>query len=211
MNTRYYDKGYSLLHWATEIEAICPKCSCVGVISGTPYWKEWKATFFCQSCSHSLKTERDEWQGPMLGIGHRPCSHCGNKWVRAEMSYENSSMIKTNASKGACLKCKTVNEVQLTFTHAKPVDHAIDPFFGLELALKFDTRYGTVWAYGADHLEELKQYTSAQLREGNGMKWSYFTRLPKWLKTSKNRELVLKAIGKLEKRLVTKLTTDKHQ
>ncbi|WP_444885826.1 hypothetical protein [Microbulbifer sp. PSTR4-B] len=203
MNTRYLDEGFPLLHWATEIEAVCPKCNEVGVISGNPYWKDWRATFLCHGCSHSLQTDRDGWHGPVLGMGRRPCGTCGHQWVRVEKVFDDASKINGESTKSKCPQCKSENKVSLKFTRTEPTDHAIDPFFGLELALKEDTRHGTVWAYGATHLEQLKLYTSAQLREGDGTKWSYFTRLPKWLKTSKNRKMVLKAISKLEKRLIT--------
>jgi phage FluMu protein Com len=204
MSTRYIDQGYPLLYWATEIEAICPKCGEVGVIKGNPHWKEWSATFMCCNCSHSLKTERDGWCGPVLGIGKRPCGFCGFKWVRVENEYEVASTIKRKEAKAKCPQCKSDNIVSLEFIRNKPTDHAIDPYFGLELALKENTRHGTVWVYGANHLEQLKKYISAQLREGDGTKWSYFTRLPKWLKASKNREMVLKSISKIEKRLITR-------
>lgn len=203
MSTRYVDKGYPLLYWATDIEAVCPECNGVGVIDGNPYWRDWRATFLCHSCSHSLKTDRDSWHGPVLGTGRRPCGSCGHKWVHFEKIFDDARTAKSEMANTRCPQCKSENIVSLDFIHAKPVDNAIDPFFGLDLALKEDTRHGTVWVYGAPHLEQLKRYTSAQLRESNGMKWSYFTRLPKWLKISKNRELVLKAISKLEKRLIT--------
>ncbi|WP_212748233.1 hypothetical protein [Pseudoalteromonas sp. S1727] len=124
--------------------------------------------------------------------------------MHVEKVFDDASKVMGDSAKSKCPQCKSENEVSIKFTRSEPVDHAIDPFFGLELALKENTRHGTVWAYGATHLQQLKLYTAAQLREGDGTKWSYFTRLPKWLKTSKNRELVLKAITKLEKRLITK-------
>ena len=204
MSTRYLDKGFSLLYWATEIEAVCPKCDGVGIINGNPYWREWRAAFLCQSCSHSLTTDRDCWHGPLLGQGRRPCGSCGHKWVRVEKLFAEASKVNKEYANAKCPQCKNYNEVPLKFTRTEPDDHAIDPFLGLELALKEETRHGTVWVYGAKHLEQLKLYIAADLREGDGTKWSYFTRLPKWLKTSKNRDLVLKAIAKLEKRLITK-------
>ena len=206
MNTRYFDEGFPLLHWATEIEAICPKCNGVGIVNGNPYWRDWRATFMCHCCSHSLKTDRDGWLGPILGIGRRPCGSCGHQWVRIEKHFDNASKVKSEVSNTKCPQCKSENEVLLKFTRTEPIDHAIDPFFGLELALKEDTRHGTVWAYGAKHLEQLKLYIAAQLRESSGTKWSYFTRLPQLLKSSKNRELGLKAISKLECRLITKVS-----
>ncbi len=204
MSTRYIDEGYPLLHWATSIEAVCPKCGGVGVIDGNPMWRDWRATFLCHSCSHSMKTERDGWHGPVLGMGNRPCRSCGHKWVRAEKEFEDPSKIKSESSNTKCPQCNSENEVALEFTRTEPSDHAIDPFFGLELVLKEPTRHGTVWVYGAEHLKHLKEYTAAQHRVASGTKWSYFTRLPKWVKSAKNREAILKAVTKLERRLITR-------
>ena len=203
MSTRYMDEGYPLLHWATEIQAKCPKCKSDGLVKGNPSWKDWRATFFCCNCSHSLKTEKDAWLGPLLGSGKRPCGKCGHQSVLVETIFEDAYKVKSDTAISKCPQCKAENDVPLTFTKAEPLDHAIDPFFGLELSLKEDTRHGTVWVYGSAHLEQLKLYTSAQLREGSGTKWSYFTRMPKWLKSAKNRSLILKSLSKLEKRLIT--------
>ncbi len=158
----------------------------------------------CHSCSHSMKTETAGWHGPVLGMGMRPCRSCGYKWVVIEREYDDASKIKSEQAKTKCPQCNSENELSLEFTRTEPKDHGIDPFFGLELALKAQTRHGIVWAYGAEHLHNLKQYTAAQLRVSSGTKWSYFTRLPKWLKSSKNRSVVLKAINKLEQQLITR-------
>jgi len=204
MSNRYFDEGFPLLHWATEIETICPKCGLPGVVNGNPNWKQWEGRFLCHSCSHSMKTNRDGWHGPVLGLGKQPCSKCGHKWVHAEKKFDDVSQLISEYAKSNCPKCNFQNDVLLEFVRTEPEDHAIDPFFGLNLALKESTRYGTVWVYNAEHLSQLKLYISAQLREGNGTKWSYFTRLPKWLKSAKNRALVLKAISKLDRRLITR-------
>jgi len=204
MSTRYVDEGYPLLHWATEIEAICPQCGGVGIIHGNPHWKDWHATFMCQKCSHSMKTKRDPWHGPVLGVGKKPCGSCGYKWVRLEKKFDDIASVKKESTSAPCPHCNADNVVPLKFTRTEPADHAIDPFLGLRLALIENTRHGVVWVYGADHLDHLKRYISAQLREGTISKWSYFSRLPTWIKAAKNREMVLKAIKKLEARLITK-------
>ncbi|WP_196808440.1 hypothetical protein [Dickeya chrysanthemi] len=204
MVKRYVDRGFPLLYWATEIEALCPKCGSAGVINGNPSWRERWAIFSCQYCGHSLKTERDGWHGPVVGHSRRPCGQCGYQWVTKAVSFKNYAAIKKSTTKAKCSKCNSLNELTLSFLYAEPAYHAIDPFFGLELALKEDTRYGTVWVYSAEHLMHLKGYVSARVRENHTMNSSYFSRLPAWIKSYKNREMVLKVIKKLEKRLITK-------
>lgn len=134
----------------------------------------------------------------------RPRGHCGHKWVLAEELYKTPRDIVGTIKASQCSECKKDSHVDSKFYRKEPEDHAIDSIFGLELALKETTRHGTVWVYGKPHLNELKQYIEAKLREGVTEEWSYFSRLPTWLKSAKNREIVLKAILKLEKRLVNK-------
>jgi hypothetical protein len=161
MSTRYLDQGFPLLHWATEIEAICPKCNCVGVVNGNPYWRDWRATFLCHGCSHSLKTDRDGWHGPVLGMGRRPCGTCGFQWIHVEKVFDDTSKVMSDSVKSKCTQCKSENEVSLKFTRSEPVDHAIDRFFGLELALKEDTRHGVLSHTGRSNIMFFANRTSS--------------------------------------------------
>jgi hypothetical protein len=62
-----------------------------------------------------------------------------------------------------------------------------------------------LWAYNPEHLAWLKAYVSSGLRERTEdpeFGWrnaSLSSRLPKWLKSAKNRDEVIKAIERLEK------------
>lgn len=57
-------------------------------------------------------------------------------------------------------------------------------------------------AYNLDHLDFLESYVAADLRirEPNINK-SLVSRLPQWIKSAKNREEILRCIGKLRSRL----------
>lgn len=76
-----------------------------------------------------------------------------------------------------------------------------DPCFGYLLWLRSETSKGIVWAYNMRHLTLLHSYIQAQVRERHRMvTWrnrSIFARLPRWMKSSKNRELVLRHLNKL--------------
>lgn len=201
MNTRYTDAGYPLLYWAKDILVVCPKCRQDARIKGNPSWKEWAAELFCAHCGYNCKTtaKTESWQGNFTASGQRPCCSCGHKWVRLNKTISAPSHLLAETMNTRCQNCQTINKVPVTYSRAIPADHAIDPFFGLELALKTPTRHGTVWVYGMPHLQELKCYTTASLRENStaSPNSSYFSRLPAWIKSAKNRELVLKALDKL--------------
>ncbi|MFD7879100.1 hypothetical protein ACFV5G_34250, partial [Streptomyces sp. NPDC059766] len=68
------------------------------------------------------------------------------------------------------------------------------------LWLETTTRHGTIWAYNLEHLDLLRRFVAASLRERapwyeHGRKMTYVARLPAWIKSAKNRDEVLRAIA----------------
>ncbi|MFE5688378.1 hypothetical protein [Streptomyces sp. NPDC056512] len=83
---------------------------------------------------------------------------------------------------------------------------AIDPYFGLPLWLQAETRHGWLWAYNPEHLELLRQFVQAPLRErapwdAQVKKMTLVARLPTWIKSAKNRSEVLRAIDRIRSTL----------
>ncbi len=197
---RFVDEGYSLLQWADRIDVLCPKCNSHSmVIKGRD---KSPTSFYCESCFHTMSSSSENWKGPVLGIGRKRCNDCGYKWVIVEKEYKDISAVKSPEEPKTCEQCSAVNIIHLKFVRSKPLDNGIDPYFGLDLWFKSSCRYGSIWCYNREHLSVLKSYVSAQLRENSWCKWSYFTRLPKWIKASKNRETVLKTISQLENKKI---------
>lgn len=79
-----------------------------------------------------------------------------------------------------------------------------DPCFGYPLWLQASCCGDTLWAYNRSHLEFLRKFVSATRRnrikdpEHGWSNKSLASRLPKWIQIAKNRNAVLKAIGRLE-------------
>jgi hypothetical protein len=80
----------------------------------------------------------------------------------------------------------------------------LDPYFGLPLWLQGNFRGRVLWAYNAAHLRLIEAYVGASLREHRrreGLGWhnrSLVNRLPKWLKSGKNRDGLLRVISRLK-------------
>lgn len=76
---------------------------------------------------------------------------------------------------------------------------SVDWYFRLPLWLQISCCGEVLWAYNQRHLELLEGYVGAKLRErtkeGRG---SFLSKLPKWIKSAKNRDEILKAIAKLK-------------
>lgn len=77
-----------------------------------------------------------------------------------------------------------------------------DWYFRLPLWLETSCCGKTLWAYNEKHLEFIEDYVGAKLRERNPfVNKSLASRLPTWIKQAKNRDEILKAIGKLREKL----------
>src|SRR5690606_31046867 len=84
---------------------------------------------------------------------------------------------------------------------------AVDWYFHEPLWLRTPCVGHELWAYNEKHLAFIKDYVSADLRESyRDAEYGYSnkslaSRLPTWIKLSKNRDAVLAAISRLEGRL----------
>lgn len=77
-------------------------------------------------------------------------------------------------------------------------EQATSPWFQLRLLLNTSTTHGDIWVYNVHHLHQLRCYVAATVRdERHSQHASWSSRLPTWMKTAKNRDMVLKALDKL--------------
>ena len=82
-----------------------------------------------------------------------------------------------------------------------------DGYFGFNLWLQINCCGNSLWAFNKRHLAILDSYIKATLRERKPVShgWcgnsSIPSKLPKWIKSHKNRQQLLKAIQKLHERL----------
>jgi len=78
----------------------------------------------------------------------------------------------------------------------------VDWYFRLPLWLQIPCCGEVLWAYNQNYLELLENYVGAKLRERTKERRSSFlSKLPKWIKSAKNRDEILKAIKKLKEKL----------
>ena len=82
-------------------------------------------------------------------------------------------------------------------------ENPTDGYFGVNLWLQTDCVGESIWAFNRRHLEYLEDFVSAKHRQRNPnndtwMNSSLASRLPKWLKSAKNRAQILKNIEVLK-------------
>ncbi|MBK3565224.1 MULTISPECIES: hypothetical protein [unclassified Streptomyces] len=76
------------------------------------------------------------------------------------------------------------------------------------LWLRTGTRHGELWAYNLQHLDLIRRFVAADLRErapwyDTGRKMTLVARLPAWIKSAKNRDEVLRAVDRLRATVIT--------
>lgn len=194
------DKNVYSWHYIHDHELVkCPRCDTAGKVKN--------AEFYCSHCHLHLQDGKSfHWYSDVLYTTqrHDTCYHCGSSLSYRKVVPTNyGDVLKENISKTvviACTQCQRQNTVVLQ--KVKICNHeGEDYYFGLPLLLQIPCSQGILWAYNWQHLQALKAFIQADLRErtkksGNG---SLMSRLPLWIKSAKNREMLLKMIGKMEK------------
>ncbi|MEU3620752.1 hypothetical protein ABZ725_52275 [Streptomyces sp. NPDC006872] len=79
---------------------------------------------------------------------------------------------------------------------------ATDPYFGMPLWFQVETRHGWLWAYNLEHLDLIRRFVGASLRErapwyDTGQKMTLVARFPAWIKRAKNRDEILRAVSRI--------------
>ncbi len=125
------------------------------------------------------------------------CPSCAQKAI-ATVDFEAGKARLLCAGCGYNKEASTTTQV-LGQTGAWQI--AAHHYFEATLWLQHPFKNETFWAYNPYHLEYLRQYIGATLRESKDR--SHFTlleKLPKFYHEAKNREALLKIIEKLKKR-----------
>ena len=213
MNTqiRHIDKGHWLRHYACQTIVRCIECDAVSQIYHSYQddsecgCKTHYTQFQCPNCHLSLCSSRfhGDWVGHYHLVGNQPCDKCGVRLSTKRITMASYKQHIPTMLTVDCGNCARTNEVLLDKYKIDDPSLAIDRDFGLELFLQTPCRFGKIWAYNQAHLSELQAYVSATLRErtikaGNG---SMISRLPDWIKSAKNREMISKKLAQIQIKL----------
>jgi hypothetical protein len=195
---RFKDENKRISYFEDEIFVACPKCEKRAVVTkDNPKSYFSKRTLKCPNCFHSQNGRKESFAIELKCH----CSHCASE-LKVEM-YDVNEKKETIAVK--CSNCgKTENytprNISLERIYESP-GNPTENYFGLPLWLNAHFRGNVFWAFNYEHLEYLKQYISAELREKNGRThWTMVEKLPNWIKSSKNRDKIVKLISELERK-----------
>ncbi len=195
---RFQDKNISIYHFVNEILVECPKCRKRAVVTkDEPQSFFSRRTLKCPNCFHSEKGRRESYSVELN-------CHCSNCAAEIDICIPNVNK-KKEAIAIKCTKCGETDNykprnIEQQWTY-RGIGKPSDNYFGLPLWLTDNFRGNDFWAFNYDHLEYLKEYISADLREKNGRThWTMVEKLPDWMKSGKNREKLMKLISELERK-----------
>lgn len=138
----------------------------------------------CQNCEKKAIIKFEKFQDIHVKL---VCPNCGfNR--NSDKKYLGYSSTKNSSD---------ISENMIVF------GGGIDPYFHITLWYTANVGENLFWAYNYEHLNFIKNFVSAKLRERdieNRVNKSLGSRLPKWITSNKNREMILKIILKLEKK-----------
>jgi hypothetical protein len=170
MTDRFVDNGLKLCYFSSEdIWVFCPKCNEIAHVYPQQEF----------SCSHCLFHSQV--------VASNSCKNCKKPLHHGPR----------------CRRCGTINNVKETneiLTKRYDMESGNDPYYGFKLVLQKDIGFKTLWFYNPDHLTYIESFLKAKIIEkstkaGNN---SIISRLPAWVKSSKTRDTLLKAIQKIK-------------
>lgn len=204
--SRFSDPGVELGDFATHFAVHCPKCSGkahirpfgdtfprYGLLQGV----EWRLT--CTACFHT--EENGRWYGAATAFAAVKCRECHAPLERSapwEGPWEKLALH--------CEACGDHCTYDAHITrHPYHEGQKTDPVFGLHLWLQKSFREEVFWAYNYEHLDVLRRYIGARLRE-RGIEprntirknSAMLSRLPTFMTKAANRESLLKLMEQLE-------------
>jgi ribosomal protein S27AE len=188
---RFADPGTHLQELATHFVVHCPRCQGKALV-GTD------ERLTCTACFYVEKPGK--WYGAMTAYVSVKCRECHAPIRRTETTDGQWQKIDTT-----CPACGDTCAYEATMSkHPMHNGLVTDRVFGLPLWLQKSFRDELFWAYNYEHLDMLRQYISAKLRErGIGPRSTQsknsgmISRLPTFIKKAANREALLKLVDQL--------------
>ncbi|MFV9482250.1 hypothetical protein ACNI3T_00355 [Christiangramia sp. ASW11-125] len=195
-NKIFKDSDHNISNWSKETLIKCPSCKERAILKNDNSVFQWffneNSKIHCPNCK--LTVNQNNLIRYRLEL-KRNCSKCG---ADIQKSIPNLKKKKKTVSV-SCENCGNTEiyeprNIKYTMIFNDQIG-AKDPIFGVSLWLQENLKGNIFWAYNFDHLEYLRNYISADLREREGMTLS--AKLPKFIKDKKNRTKLLKLIDKM--------------
>ncbi len=199
-NHRYEGEAKRMYDFMNEFAVHCPKCNDEAKITVPQYFKYADAELKCNHCFFSEKAQS---RVRYKATTKARCKECREFLViEIEERKEIPSFVNV-----VCTHCRTMNKVQENWeSYILKYNESgiIDPAFGLPLWYQEEVKDEILWAFNKSHLQEIKNYVTAVLRERttDRFKMTMVEKLPNFIKSAKNRDEIIKAIEKMDSKSI---------
>ncbi len=197
----FKDKNYYLSNFLGEVLVPCPKC--YGKAKVVNDVDKNSVELFCTECGHYKKDSRTYYHLKFA----RNCPECGKR-----ITLTIDKVVKKKKSmKIPCKNCGfTENYTPRHIKYDKiygDIKKGKEPFFNIDLWLQKEYKSNLFWATNYNHLKYLKEYIQSKIRirgnyYSNGISYYWnvtmVAKLPRFIKSGKNREGLLRIIQQLE-------------
>lgn len=200
MVKRYTRTGF---FGASYYDVVCPKCKKDAIVSFTKkdgYYYQWHQRRYshltCNNCGYKEAPGHCVLYDASVNVY---CPDCG---IRNTVERKGLTVTPQTLDV-VCSKCKARHSYKPTITTTEIQQDSkglkTDPMFNYPLWLQTTVAGNLFWAYNREHLEEIRLYVEADLREKNHpYLMTMVARLPTFIKIAKNREKILATIDKLK-------------
>ncbi|EKY12703.1 hypothetical protein [Capnocytophaga sp. oral taxon 324] len=188
---RYTEKH--LILWKDDTWVTCPECQKIAVVTDKGGSK-----VRCEHCGFEKTSENLEL---FVATVKLHCPNCGTPIEQRQGGLKE----KKDLCQVKCPKCGEEYLVKPQYKlYHKPNPIApnglkCDNTFGLPYFFQENVRGNLFWARNMSHLQIMEDYIASDLREREGM--TMVAKLPTFVKSKKNRELILKILRKWKEKL----------
>ena len=209
---RFVDQGVLSYHFVQfPIWVKCSFCQKAAQIIDltNPDSDEVHTYFSCLNCGKKYDHDENNYktldQHPLIEARIDQKCECKLGRYRYLKTFKNKSHIPAfiELSCNICEKMEKFSPcISRDIIHTRTITEW-NTFYHHTLWLTEETRLGKIYVYNKIHLQYLKAYIEADLRERTylNVNKTYFNRLPAWIKSARHRKEVLKAISRLEEKL----------
>ncbi|MDQ2771290.1 MAG: hypothetical protein M3Y54_12410 [Bacteroidota bacterium] len=198
IDSRYHAPATIGRSYNGEYAVECPKCQHLAMVTAGYGNQFSNSKLNCRHCGHSEKSV--DLVRYKVSV-RRNCDNCG-KLISKVIPHSKEPVD------AFALPCPNCGEVRIYTPrneayHQPYNEHASGQasVFGLPLWLQGSIRGNIFWAYNRQHLNDIKEYVGAKLRERQTTTHTTMVeKLPQFIKEAKNREAILKLIEKLERK-----------
>lgn len=193
-NDRYSGPATVIRSYMNAFLVECPRCMHCAIVSKGRSFDKTDAKLTCQNCNYS---EHAAQLVRYNAIVKRACDNCG-KAIEAKIPNNKEKVKELNLSCPHCGIVRSYKPRSISYNLFYKNSGPGDPVFNLPLWFQAEIRGTLFWAYNREHLNEIRNYVAAKLRERQTVMYTTMVeRLPDFITTAKNRSLVIKTIDKL--------------